>query len=130
MFTHLLRNTSLFTLAFLCLAACSAGNDDQASVSTTATTTSEPEPAALDALQRAVDTAGASDDSVPGVLLHLDAPARGLDVSVAAGVAERASQSPLSPDATFRIASNTKTFTAAATLRLVEDGLVGLDDPI
>ena len=26
--------------------------------------------------------------------------------------------------------SNTKTFTAAATLRLVEDGVIGVDDPI
>jgi D-alanyl-D-alanine carboxypeptidase len=35
-----------------------------------------------------------------------------------------------SPDATFRIASVTKTFTAAALLRLVEEGEVDLDAPI
>jgi D-alanyl-D-alanine carboxypeptidase len=36
----------------------------------------------------------------------------------------------LDPRAGFRIASVTKTFTAAAILRLVESGRVGLDDPI
>ena len=36
----------------------------------------------------------------------------------------------LDPRAGFRIASVTKTFTAAAVLRLVESGRVGLDDPI
>src|SRR3954467_2378106 len=36
----------------------------------------------------------------------------------------------LSPHSTFRIASVTKTFTAAATLRLVEDGRIDLDAPI
>jgi D-alanyl-D-alanine carboxypeptidase len=35
---------------------------------------------------------------------------------------------PLWPDATFRLASNTKTFTAAAVLRLAEDGRLRLDD--
>jgi D-alanyl-D-alanine carboxypeptidase len=33
-------------------------------------------------------------------------------------------------DSSFRIASVTKMFTAAATLRLVEQGRFGLDDPI
>jgi D-alanyl-D-alanine carboxypeptidase len=36
----------------------------------------------------------------------------------------------LTPGRPFRIASNTKTFTAAATLRLVEQGAIGLDDPL
>lgn len=33
-------------------------------------------------------------------------------------------------DAAFRIASVTETFTAASVLRLAEQGVVGLDDPI
>ncbi len=36
----------------------------------------------------------------------------------------------VSADATFRLASNTKTFTAAAVLRLVEQGKVELDGPL
>jgi D-alanyl-D-alanine carboxypeptidase len=50
--------------------------------------------------------------------------------AAAAGVANRASRKPLAPDATFRIASVTKTFTAAAILRLVERGRLALEDPI
>jgi CubicO group peptidase (beta-lactamase class C family) len=37
---------------------------------------------------------------------------------------------PLARDAIFRIASLTKPITAAATMSLVEEGLLGLDDPI
>jgi D-alanyl-D-alanine carboxypeptidase len=40
------------------------------------------------------------------------------------------SRQPLDPGATFRIASVTKTFVAAAILRLSEDGRLGLDDPV
>jgi D-alanyl-D-alanine carboxypeptidase len=68
--------------------------------------------------------------SIPGLVLHVEAPSRQLDVSVAAGVADRATATPLTPNAGLRIASNNKTFTAAAILRLVEQGRLGLDDPI
>jgi D-alanyl-D-alanine carboxypeptidase len=46
------------------------------------------------------------------------------------GSTNRAPRKPLAPDATFRIASVTKTFTAAAILRLVERGRLALEDPI
>jgi CubicO group peptidase (beta-lactamase class C family) len=45
----------------------------------------------------------------------------------AAGVADRATATPLTADAGLRIASNTKTVTAAAILRLVEQGQLQLD---
>jgi D-alanyl-D-alanine carboxypeptidase len=65
---------------------------------------------------------------MPGRLLHVLAP--GLDVEVAAGVADRSSGSPLVPGSRFRIASVTKPFVGAATLRLVEDGRLSLDDTV
>jgi D-alanyl-D-alanine carboxypeptidase len=68
--------------------------------------------------------------SIPGLVLHIEAPGQDVAVSVAAGVADRATGMPLTPDAGFRIAGNTKTFTAAAALRLVEQGTVALDTPI
>jgi CubicO group peptidase (beta-lactamase class C family) len=37
---------------------------------------------------------------------------------------------PLTTETVFRIASMTKTFTAAAVLRLRDDGMLGLDDPV
>ncbi len=75
------------------------------------------------------DTVAAS-ASIPGLALRVDAPERHLDVNVAAGVADRATARPLTPDAGLRIASNTKTFTAAAVLRLVEQGRLALDTPL
>jgi D-alanyl-D-alanine carboxypeptidase len=66
--------------------------------------------------------------SFPGVALTVRT--RTLSWAGAAGVADRATRKPLSADADFRIASVTKTFTAAAILRLAETGKVSLDDPI
>ncbi|MBI5949417.1 MAG: beta-lactamase family protein [Chloroflexi bacterium] len=65
---------------------------------------------------------------VPGVILHLEAA--GGAWAGAAGVADTAAGTPMRPDMTFRIASNTKTFTAAAVLRLVEQDRLALDDRI
>ena len=64
----------------------------------------------------------------PGVALAVRTPT--LSWTGAAGVSDRSSAKPLKPDAAFRIASVTKTFTAAAILRLVEDGKLRLDEPI
>src|SRR4051812_42589007 len=66
--------------------------------------------------------------SFPGVALAVRAPR--LSWAGAAGVADRATRKPLRAKAGFRIASVTKTFTAAAILRLAENGKVSLDDPI
>jgi D-alanyl-D-alanine carboxypeptidase len=81
-------------------------------------------------LKDLVAVAGRSSASIPGLALHLEAPRRQLDLTVATGLADRTRATPLVPGAGFRIASNTKTFTAAAILRLVEDGRLRLDAPI
>ena len=67
---------------------------------------------------------------MPARLLHVLAPRAGVDLEVAAGVADLATGEPLRPGSRFRIASVTKTFVAAATLRLVEDGRLSLDDTV
>jgi D-alanyl-D-alanine carboxypeptidase len=51
-------------------------------------------------------------------------------IEVASGVAELASEAPLTVEHRLRIGSVTKTVTAAILLRLQEDGLVDLDAPI
>ncbi|WP_194398104.1 serine hydrolase domain-containing protein [Microbacterium atlanticum] len=48
----------------------------------------------------------------------------------ATGVADLATGEPLAPDMQFKIASQTKTFTANLVLQLVGEGSVGLDDTI
>ncbi len=83
-----------------------------------------------DRLQTLVDDDIAAWPQIPGRLLHVLAPDVDLDVEVAAGVADLATGAPLVPGSRFRIASVTKPFVAAATLRLVEDGRLSLDDTV
>ncbi len=82
------------------------------------------------ALQRLVEDDLAVWPTMPGRLLHVLAPGLGVDVEVAAGAADLATGEALRPGARFRIASVTKPFVAAATLRLVEDGRLSLEDTI
>jgi D-alanyl-D-alanine carboxypeptidase len=81
-------------------------------------------------LQAVVEEAVLASPSIPGLVLHVEAPGRHLDVSVVAGVDDRATATPLTHDAGFRIASNTKTFTAATILRLAEKATLSLETPI
>jgi D-alanyl-D-alanine carboxypeptidase len=81
-------------------------------------------------LQRMLDAEVAAHPSLPGEIVHVLAPGRGLDVSLAAGTWARGSGRPLRPHDGFRVASVTKTFVAASILRLAEEGRIRLDDPI
>lgn len=51
-------------------------------------------------------------------------------VAATAGPADRQTGAPVTPDRLFKIGSCTKTFVAAALMKLVEDGNVELDAPI
>ena len=77
-------------------------------------------------LQALVDSVAASPD-IPGALLHAYSPSTGLDWDGAGGVSEVASATPMAPNQTVRNASNTKTYTAAAILRLWETDRLDLD---
>jgi D-alanyl-D-alanine carboxypeptidase len=79
------------------------------------------------ALQALVEGDLSAWPQMPGRLLHVLVPELGLDVEVVAGTADLATAAPLVPGSRFRIASVTKPFVAAATLRLVEDGRLSLD---
>ncbi|MEU6085560.1 serine hydrolase domain-containing protein [Streptomyces sp. NPDC047085] len=76
-----------------------------------------------DTLRRYVD-----DGTVPGAVALV---ARGDDVEVVTvGHADTGRTAPMARDSLFRIASITKPVTAAAVLMLVEEGRIGLDDPV
>ncbi|MGW0081412.1 serine hydrolase domain-containing protein [Streptomyces sp. NPDC003393] len=76
-----------------------------------------------DTLRRHVD-----DGRVPGAVGLV---ARGDEVEVVAvGSVDTARSAPMTRESIFRIASITKPITAAAVLMLVEDGRIGLDDPV
>ena len=76
-------------------------------------------------LQAIVDGNVATYADMPGHMLHVLTADR--QVEVAAGMADRTTGEPLTPSRHFRIASVTKPFVAAATLRLVEQGRLELD---
>jgi D-alanyl-D-alanine carboxypeptidase len=79
--------------------------------------------AKLDALHRKYP-------GLPGFVAHvLVKPAR-LSWGGSTGIADRTTGRKLTPNATFRIASITKTFTAAAIYRLGELGQLSTSDPI
>ncbi|MEZ5220541.1 MAG: serine hydrolase [Ilumatobacteraceae bacterium] len=81
----------------------------------------------VEALAAWLDESAAANPTSPGELVTVLAP--GTDVSAAGGSFDIGGD-PLTADASFRIASVTKTFTAAATLRLVEIGALRLDDDL
>ena len=117
----LLARLAVVTLAVVPIAACDGGDGAAPTTATgPATTVGDP-------WQRLVDETLAASPGVPALALAVLAPGRGLDVAVAAG---RSGDAALGADQPFRLASNTKTYTAAATLRLVEEGRLGLDDTL
>ncbi|AYG79392.1 D-alanyl-D-alanine carboxypeptidase [Streptomyces hundungensis] len=67
--------------------------------------------------------------NVPGVSVSLSAPGKGNYVR-SFGVADKATGTPMTPNLYMRIGSETKTFTVTAMLELVDQGKLGLDDPI
>ncbi|MFJ3219888.1 serine hydrolase domain-containing protein [Kitasatospora sp. NPDC086801] len=66
--------------------------------------------------------------STPGVIVGITTP--GGSYQRAFGQADKVAGTPMSPDLNTRIGSVTKTFTATGVLRLVDQGKVGLDDPV
>ena len=82
-----------------------------------------------DTLAAIVARTAAANPSAPGVVATVVCPRLGLRWSGAAGLADHDGP-PLTPAHTLRIASNTKTYVAAAVLRLVEEGRLALDQPV
>lgn len=67
-------------------------------------------------------------ENMPGILFTVQSEDGTISWSGAAGVSDKESGEPLAVGQTFRIASVTKTFVAAAILRLMERGSLQLDD--
>jgi D-alanyl-D-alanine carboxypeptidase len=65
----------------------------------------------------------------PGALVGIWYPGQG-EWLHAAGIADLETAAPVTLGDHVRIASNTKTFVATVVLQLVDEGLIGLDDPI
>lgn len=91
----------------------------------------EPAPATLaQCLDARLDAAGLDIQAAVGLSVAI-VPVNGAwSWAAARGLADREAGEPLTPAHGFRIASITKTYTAAAILRLAELGKLDLDDPI
>jgi CubicO group peptidase (beta-lactamase class C family) len=76
---------------------------------------------------RAAAAKHVGDTRVPGLVALV---ARGDEVHVEALGTLAVGGSPVARDSIFRIASTSKPITAAATLALVGEGLIGLDEPV
>jgi len=81
-------------------------------------------------LQAVLEEFQAANPGAPGIVVHVECPSRNLRWTRAVGQAGPGDHRPLTPDHTFRIASNTKTYVAAAILRLCEMGKMSLSDPL
>jgi CubicO group peptidase (beta-lactamase class C family) len=67
------------------------------------------------------------DGQVPGLVLLV---ASGADVAVETAGSLALGGKPVARDSVFRISSTTKPMTAVATLALIDEGLIGLDEPV
>jgi len=78
-------------------------------------------------VEAAFQEAAADLDQVGALLLVRTAAG---DFTSSYGTAERGTETPPSADMSFRIGSNTKTFTGTVILQLAQEGRLALDDPV
>lgn len=140
-------NTRRFVAVLICLGmvimiGCSSSstdtNDDRGPGETS--TTVEPDetistsPLNGSLSQETLDDLVAADERTvpasPGQIVHVLSPTSRISLSAATGVMDLESGEPMDPEATVRIASVTKTFTAASILRLKEKGELDIDDSL
>lgn len=128
-----MRRLLTATLLLSCLTGCgaSAPNNQIVSTSSGATTSASATPAVTPEVNAQLDAAilaAMKQDSIPGVIVSVRSPNFTYEKSF--GVANKATGAPMQSDMVLRIGSVTKTFTVTAILQLVDQGLIGLDDPI
>jgi D-alanyl-D-alanine carboxypeptidase len=81
-------------------------------------------------LQAMIDSVYAAHPASVGIMVHVESPEKNISWSGASGFAAKNSNNILQPDQPVLIASNTKTYVAAAILRLVEMEKLSIDAPI
>jgi D-alanyl-D-alanine carboxypeptidase len=93
-----------------------------------APSSASPEPAFAADLRPAL-VAKMQQMQVPGAIVLVDIPGQGQWLA-ALGVGDLATKAPMRTDNHMRVGSLTKTMTASLVLQLVDEGRVGLDDPV
>jgi len=117
------------------LSSCSFTNEPTTALLTSATTTATspaPKNSALKTIDpqrfQAVVAAAADQLVVPGAMVLLRTPQGQYNAAV--GTTELGAQTPPAANTHFRIASNTKTMTAALIVLLAQDGKLRFSDPV
>lgn len=123
------RVASLAMCLGLVIGACSSSESPTASETTTTAAAANPALKPIDpaAFQAAVEKA-AKDLYVPGAMVVLRTPQG--EYRAAVGTTELGAQRPPAGGTHFRIASNTKTLTAALIVLLAQDGKLKFTDPV
>jgi CubicO group peptidase (beta-lactamase class C family) len=129
------RIAGLTVCVTLLIASCSTATEPAASPSAPTTVTAASAPPTASALQtidpetfRAVVDGLAKELNVPGAVVVLRTPQGNFDVAV--GTTEIGAQTQPDANTHFRIASNTKTMTAALIVLLAQDGKLKFSDPV
>jgi D-alanyl-D-alanine carboxypeptidase len=123
----------LATCVAMLIAGCSSTTGPTTvSPTTTTATSAAPQASALkpidpNAFQAIVDAA-AKELMVPGAMVLLRTPQGNFTAAV--GTTELGAQTPPTANTHFRIASNTKTMTAALVVLLAQDGKLKFSDPV
>lgn len=129
---HTVRPMILAACVALAVVSCSSTTEPTTSPLDTTTATSAPQASALKPIDpkafQAVVDAAAEKLKVPGAMVLLRTPQG--DFNAAVGTTELGAQIPPAANTHFRIASNTKTMTAALIVLLAQDGKLKFSDPV
>ncbi|MEI7830972.1 MAG: serine hydrolase domain-containing protein, partial [Prolixibacteraceae bacterium] len=91
--------------------------------------TPDPNQPLIDQLKAVTDSLIKNTD-IPGIVALVSDKKRGIDWLYAAGVSNKETKAAMNVNHTFRIASNTKTFTGTVLLQLVGEGKISLSDKV
>ena len=117
-----MKNFNRFLVPFLFLVILSP-------IACKKTSTADPNQPYLDQL-KTVTNSIIQNTTVPGIVALVVDHQRGIDWMYTAGVSDKDTQAPMDSSFTFRIASNTKTFTGTVLLQLVDEGKLALYDKL
>jgi D-alanyl-D-alanine carboxypeptidase len=128
-----MRIAGLAACVAVLIASCATTTEPTiAPPATTTATSSAPQSAALKTIDpqrfQAVADAAAGQLMVPGAFVLLRTPQGQFNAAV--GTTELGAQTPPAANTHFRIASNTKTMTAALIVLLAQDGKLKFSDPV
>ncbi len=81
-------------------------------------------------LQAAIDSIYTAHPDAIGIMVHVETPEKGISWSGASGYSNKESKTMLDPKQPALIASSIKTYVSATILRLIEDNLITLEQPV